>query len=36
MLRTRNVQASLWEPVLPEVCLRLPAELERVHVWLDD
>jgi IS5 family transposase len=22
--------------VLPEVCLRLPAELERVDVWLDD
>jgi IS5 family transposase len=36
MLRTRNVQPSLWESVLPEVCLRLPAELERVDVWLDD
>ena len=36
MLRTRNVQQSLWESVLPEVCLRLPAELERVDAWLDD
>jgi IS5 family transposase len=36
MLRTRNVQPSLWESVLPEVCLRLPAELERVDPWLDD
>jgi IS5 family transposase len=36
MLRTRNVQPSLWESVLPEVCLRLSAELERVDAWLDD
>jgi IS5 family transposase len=36
MLRTRNVQPSLWESVLPKVCLRLPAELERVDAWLDD
>lgn len=36
MLRTRNVQPSLWESVLPEVCLRLPAELERVDELLDD
>ena len=36
MLRTRNLQPSLWESVLPEVCLRLPAELERVDGWLDD
>jgi len=36
MLRTRNVQPSLWESVLPEACLRLPAELERVDAWLDD
>src|SRR4051812_27587845 len=36
MLRTRNVQPSLWESVLPEVCRRLPAELERVDAWLDD
>ena len=36
MLRTRNVQPSLWELVLPEVCLRLPAELQRVDACLDD
>jgi len=36
MLRTRNGQPSLWESVLPEICLRLPAELERVDAWLDD
>jgi transposase, IS5 family len=36
MLVTRNVQPSLWESVLPEVCRRLPAELERVDVYLDD
>ena len=36
MLRTRNVQPSLWESVLPEVCLRQPAELQRVDAWLDD
>jgi IS5 family transposase len=36
MLRTRNVQPSLWESVLPEVCLRLPVALERVDAWLDD
>jgi transposase, IS5 family len=36
MLRTRNMQPSLWESVLPEICLRLPAELERVDAWLDD
>ena len=36
MLRTRNVQPSLWESVLPEICLRLPSELERVDAWLDD
>ncbi|MFF5233451.1 ISNCY family transposase [Dactylosporangium sp. NPDC000521] len=36
MLRTWNIQPSLWESVLPEVCLRLPAELERVDAWLDD
>ena len=36
MLRTRNLQPSLWDSVLPEVCLRLPVELERVDDWLDD
>jgi len=30
------VQPSLWESVLPEVCLRLPVELARVDAWLDD
>jgi IS5 family transposase len=30
------MQPSLWESVLPEICLRLPAELERVDAWLDD
>lgn len=36
MLRTRNEQPSLRESVLPEICLRLPAEPERVDAWLDD
>ena len=36
MLRTRDLQPSLWKSVLPEVCLRLPAELARVDEWLDD
>jgi len=36
MLRTRNAQPSLWESVLPEVCLRLPVELARIDEWLDD
>jgi IS5 family transposase len=36
VLRTRNDQPSLWESVLPEVCLRLLAELERVDAWLDE
>jgi IS5 family transposase len=26
----------LWESVLPQVCLRLPVELERVDAWLGD
>jgi transposase, IS5 family len=34
--RTRNVQPSLWESLLPQVCLRLPVELKRVDAWLDD
>jgi IS5 family transposase len=29
-------QPALWESVLPEECLRLPAELERVDALLDD
>lgn len=36
MLRTRNGQLTLWDAVLPEVCLRLPTELERVDAWLED
>ena len=31
MLRTRAVEVSLWEAVLPEEVLRLPAELARVN-----
>src|SRR3954471_7697087 len=36
MLRTRAVEASLWEAVLPEEALRLPEELARVAAPLDD
>src|SRR5918911_1561169 len=36
MLRTRNDQPTLWESVLPEELRRLPAELARVDVLLDD
>ena len=36
MLRTTNPQHSLWEALLPEPCLRLPAELARVDTLLDD
>jgi IS5 family transposase len=36
MLRTRNAQPSLWESVLPDVVLKLPAELEAVDRLLDD
>jgi transposase, IS5 family len=36
MLRTTNLQHSLWEAILPEVCLGLPAELARVDQLLDD
>ena len=36
MLRTRAVEVSLWEAVLPEVVLRLPDELARVDALLDD
>src|SRR3954471_21060278 len=36
MLRTRNDQPTLWESVLPPEVLRLPAELARVDVLLDD
>jgi hypothetical protein len=36
LLRMRNVRSSLWELVVPEICRRLPVELERVDAWLDD
>src|SRR5215208_2386418 len=35
MLRTTNSQPSLWEAILPEGCLGLPAELARVDRLLD-
>ena len=36
MFRTVGDQVSLWESLLPEEVLRLPAELARVDVLLDD
>jgi len=36
MLRTRAVDVSLWEAVLPPEVLRLPEELARVDALLDD
>jgi transposase, IS5 family len=36
MLRTRNIQPTLWESILPDEMLRLPAELARVDALLDD
>jgi len=36
MLRTRAVDVSLWEAVLPPAVLRLPEELARVDALLDD
>jgi IS5 family transposase len=36
MLRTRAVEVSLWDAVLPEEVLRLPEELARVDALLDD
>jgi IS5 family transposase len=36
MLRTTNPQPSLWEAILPDACLGLPAELARVDRLLDD
>src|SRR5215203_5335389 len=36
MLGTRALEVSLWEAVLPEEVLRLPEELARVDVLLDD
>jgi transposase, IS5 family len=36
VLRTLNAQPTLWEVILPEMCLGLPAELEAVDRLLDD
>jgi IS5 family transposase len=36
MLRTVGDQPTLWESILPEVCLGMPAELEAVDRLLDD
>ncbi len=36
MFRTIGDQPSLWESLLPEEVLRLPGELSRVDVLLDD
>src|SRR3954452_13421946 len=36
MLRTRNSQPTLFESILPDELLRLPAELARVDALLDD
>jgi transposase, IS5 family len=36
MLRTLNAQPTLWETILPEMCLGLPAELQAVDELLDD
>lgn len=36
MLRTLNAQPTLWEAILPEMCLGMPAELEAVDRLLDD
>jgi hypothetical protein len=36
VLRTVNAQPTLWEALLPEACLGLPAELEAVDRLLDD
>jgi len=36
VFRTVGEQPTLWESILPEECLRLPVELERVDRLLDD
>ena len=36
MLRTVNAESTLWEVILPEMCLGMPAELEAVDRLLDD
>ncbi len=35
MLRTLNAQPTLWEAILPEMCLGMPAELGAVDRLLD-
>ena len=36
MLRTLNEQPTMWESILPEMCLGMPAELAAVDRLLDD
>jgi len=36
MLRTVNAQPTLWEAILPEMCLGMPDELKKVDRLLDD
>jgi len=36
LLRTLNEQPTMWESILPEMCLGMPAELEAVDRLLDD
>jgi transposase, IS5 family len=36
VLRTVNAQPTLWEAILPEMCLGMPVELESVDRLLDD
>jgi hypothetical protein len=36
VLKTANAQPTLWEALVPEACLGLPAELEAVDRLLDD
>jgi len=36
VLRTISPQPTLWESILPECCLNMPAELERIDALLED
>jgi IS5 family transposase len=36
VLRTLNAQPTVWEALLPKMCLGMPAELEAVDALLDD
>ncbi len=36
VLRTISPQPTLWESILPECCLNMPSELERVDALLED